>query len=605
MLQVYSNVPTPKEVDLSKQLLVLRRERDENEARLLKRINEMEAAVHQSEAQVTELTARLQSTRREQAYFQEEAVLKERKVWEQRLNDLQNALEDEKFQRQAQEHWQQHFAKGYTTNVITDPVEKILTQFSQQVAFTKNSHVPALVRAGCVEFLIQILRDSQNDLVIGPTLIALVHLSISTAAPHVRHVMVKAQVLPPLLILCEHSNNPAILTQCVKLIASLALYPPNKAIIASKNGIKLLVRLINAIQDDTVQPAAKSAEVVAQTLTALENLSFASETIRSQITALGGVLSIVAHIYETPDIHVRTHAARLMTNMACNHMLNQASIMSAEGDVALNHQLGAEETTDEILAAGTFLALSNLAHTDVNQASIGYSRALPLLVRYTVETTEPALLIATTTTMASLMYSCCLNKNRLALERAVEALLYLITEPERFDSNPNVLASTCRALSSFLITEGNCRLLRQHEGATRALVEFCVQATDVQVVRTSAMVLAALVPIESTKHEFIMEGKLLDVEEEGGLAALERARYTGYVSCEMEVPKWLENAIRILKTPFEQLRCNPRLDWFGEESLGQARRDDYVRPEFFQRTVLSEEYVSQIEPDDACKDTFY
>lgn len=67
--------------------------------------------------------------------------------------------------------------------------------------------------------------------------------------------------------------------------------------------------------------------------------------------------------------------------------------MSAQGDGFLVLKLIWTEATDEMQAA-CFLALSNLAHHEVNQEAIGYSKAIPAAVKAIVERTDPWLLFA-------------------------------------------------------------------------------------------------------------------------------------------------------------------------------------------------------------------
>ena len=65
-----------------------------------------------SNEKVVELTDRLQSSRREQAHFQNQAVLEERARWEKRLDEMQSQLAHEKFEKQAQMAWQARFIEG-------------------------------------------------------------------------------------------------------------------------------------------------------------------------------------------------------------------------------------------------------------------------------------------------------------------------------------------------------------------------------------------------------------------------------------------------------------------------------------------------------------
>ena len=327
-----------------------------------------------------------------------------------------------------------------------------------------------------------------------------------------------------------------------------------------------------------------------------------SNIIRAQITALNGAKHLVERLTMNDDPSICMYAARAIANLAYNHSLNQGRIMSEGGDSALVRQLGLFPDND-LVKAGIMTALANLAHTEVNQMSIGYSEALPLLVQYTVQSTCPELLFACTNAMASLMYAHLPNKNRFALQRAPEALLYLISEPERFHHDVHVLASACRALCTFALTEGNWRLVRQHDGSY-PLVQLCQTTHDDQLLRASAQAIAALVPSEGRKYELLQEGLGVPVEADGGIKALERCSFTAFTERGLEVPKWLTNALRIMKTPMHELKQNMHLDWYGETSAVHTRGEGLTRTELFDRTELSVEYRVEIEPDPLCHHFF-
>lgn len=137
-----------------------------------------------------------------------------------------------------------------------------------------------------------------------------------------------------------------------------------------------------------------------------------------------------------------------------------------------------------------------------------------------------------------------MNKNRVQHQRGVEALLYLITQPERYGSDARVLASVCRAIASFSVTVGNRRIIEEMNGV-RPIVQFCADARQREVIQCSAMAVAALVPSEGTKDMRMREGSLILVELEDGLAALTRAERFGF---DANAPTWLSEALHTMRS---------------------------------------------------------
>lgn len=206
--------------------------------------------------------------------MQQQAIVAEQEVWKAKLRDLAAILEHEKKEKVAQENWKNRFEKSTKAVNTMDPVQWTLAKVGQQVACLQGCWSGDIVQYGVVPFFSQILRQSANDLVIGPVLIALVHLSLfSSTSVNVSDFMVKAGILPPLLCLLESNENPAILSETLKLLGSIALYPGNKPVVAAKKGVKCIVRLLNAANDSDVQAAAKTDHVVEAALVALVNLT--------------------------------------------------------------------------------------------------------------------------------------------------------------------------------------------------------------------------------------------------------------------------------------------------------------------------------------------
>ncbi len=77
-----------------------------------------------------------------------------------------------------------------------------------------------------VHVLLISLMQFDSELVVGPAVLGLTHLSL---LPELKGEICKAGALPVLLRLIIYCKNTIILIQCCKLAASLALHPPNQS----------------------------------------------------------------------------------------------------------------------------------------------------------------------------------------------------------------------------------------------------------------------------------------------------------------------------------------------------------------------------------------
>ena len=264
----------------------LKQERDKTEGALARQVGQLEYELHQAKKQIVDLTERLHATRREQAFAQNEAVLVERAAWQRQIQAMKDTIAQEQYEKEAQNAWQQRFIEASKQrDVIHTPTERTMTKFSQNIAVLRNADIPEVVRFGVMEAMCQMLRESTNDLILGPTFIALVHASIHTCDEgvplKVSELLVKAGVLPALVCICEQNENAAVLQEALRLFASIALCTSNKSAIVSKQGVRAVVRLLYATSNPGIQPAASDPSVIRETLIALVNMAYRKCTVGS------------------------------------------------------------------------------------------------------------------------------------------------------------------------------------------------------------------------------------------------------------------------------------------------------------------------------------
>lgn len=524
------------------------------------------------------------------------------------------------------------FAHASHDDVPLDVVQVHLARFCQTIALLKSQYTKSCIQSGVLPFIAQILREHQNDLIIGCAAITLTHLSLYTNQKSLNNsqdsqqffnakiIIVKANLLSPLLHICVWNTNPNVLCEIIKLIASLAKNLSNKRAIASKQGVKILVDFLKIrIDENHVQQSAITVPVLVMIFTALVNLThgkkeipvwyiiklilfrIGSEIIQTQIVSLGGLPLIIEILNTISDMTTCTQGARLLANLAHKHFLNQGTIITYEGNVALVNQLKREDACGELKEA-CFWCFCNLAHHGNSQDAIGYSDAVPLIVHSLVQDTCPRILAAASAACASLCYSNMVNKHRFAQEHGAEALLLILSSPERYNNDNDVLSFACRALSSYLQADGSVRFITQLEGVF-SLVQLCANAVDSQVIRCSGMVVASLSPTEGERYDLESEGRPVLVTQYGGISVLERVRHSGYTQEGIPVPFWLEETLRVLSASSQELHQRPESDWLGVVgNVSESRLT--VRAEFYERGVLAHQFFTCIVPDETCSDFF-
>lgn len=100
--------------------------------------------------------------------------------------------------------------------------------------------------AGTPAFLSSML-TVKNDCVVGPASMALAHLSLHKET---KAAIAAANGIVNCVKLIEDNPNAPIVSQCCKTLASVAMLPANKPLMAGKGAIKSLVSAIQSVGPD-------------------------------------------------------------------------------------------------------------------------------------------------------------------------------------------------------------------------------------------------------------------------------------------------------------------------------------------------------------------
>ncbi len=246
-----------------------------------------------------------------------------------------------------------------------DPITFAFARFSLNVTLC-YADVPALyfLKSNIHVLLISLL-GFESELVIGPALLGLVHLSLHQ---EMKPAIVSAQGLPAVLNLLVKSDSSLILTQCGKLIASLALYFPNKSAIASSGCFHALLDVISGVR------RSNSEEIKNMACTATANIVNGSDANRVLSVELTGVPPIISVIQNCDSEALLIHAMQCLLNISYLNSYTTSKIIATGGDVALINILNSSDILRQSEIAWIALAtLSNMCNSETNQAHIGAS----------------------------------------------------------------------------------------------------------------------------------------------------------------------------------------------------------------------------------------
>ncbi|KAH9142826.1 hypothetical protein AeRB84_013124 [Aphanomyces euteiches] len=593
--RAYSNVPTPHEVDLSNQLLALQADRDVIEKRFEERILDLERQLREAAQREEEILAREQKIHLEQVQAQNDAILAERALWAAKLEEVSAQLALEMHNKETEKKWHDRFHQYACSPSIHPLADEVFARFGQTIALLPSSEAPHVVRAGVLDFLANVLRETTTDAVLGPVLIGLRHLSLYQGASPLRSEIVKAGALPPLVRICEVMTNPAILAEAARLMASLASCPLNKTAMAAKHAVRAMAHILTTYETQS----EKYASAIEAALQAMANLVHGSDTLRNQAANSGVVPCITRLLSDVDMIQVRLAAATALANIGFAGLSNQTAVVMAQGDMELTTQLGRAKNNHNYVSAAALLqwcalGLGNLAATSVTQISIGYTDAIPLMLQLLVDASNPELLEACGLAIGSLCYQCKVNKVRVASQNGIQVLLYVLSTPQRYGAHSRVLSAACLALATVISTDGNLRLLEDLDGHIPVL-DLCMTSEDPQVLLASSMAVAAQIPTLEYKFRTMRQGKPFKVQEAGGIAALERVALVTQIK-----PSWLQQRLDILGMSIQAMSKTMEAVVVVDETNPKSDEQESVWNEVMARQQLIVEALVEIHPDELC-----
>lgn len=235
-----------------------------------------------------------------------------------------------------------------------DPITFAFARFSINIVLCYADVPAAYFIKSNIHILLISLLGFESELVIGPALLGLVHLSLH---PEMKPAIVSGQVLPAILQLMTKSDSNIIITQCGKLLASLALHFPNKPLIASSG-------CYHAVLDTIGGNIRKNSEETKNTsVCACANIVMGQDANRVLSVELNGLLPLIAVLNHCDGEALIIHAVQCLLNISYLNSFTSSRILASGGDVSIINLLNSSDIMRQAELAWICLAtLSNICN---------------------------------------------------------------------------------------------------------------------------------------------------------------------------------------------------------------------------------------------------
>lgn len=255
-----------------------------------------------------------------------------------------------------------------------DPVTFAFARFALNICLCYNDVPASYFVSSKVHVLLISLLQFESELVIGPSIIGLVHLSLHE---EMKHEIVGGGVLPVLLKLMVYCKSTPILIQCCKLIASLSLHFPNKPQMANSGCFHAVIDLVSAVSTGATSAVRG---VACAAVANIVNGSDANRVLSVELDAIRPLLGIIQHLdYDVALLN----ALKALCNIAYLNSYASGKILSFGGDVIIVDMLSSGDILRKpLINQVALMALSNMCNSESNQSHIGSSKgAIDICVR--------------------------------------------------------------------------------------------------------------------------------------------------------------------------------------------------------------------------------
>jgi hypothetical protein len=263
--------------------------------------------------------------------------------------------------------WTNKFLSS-TSNESLDPITFSVCRFALNICLCFNDVTPQyIIKTKIHQHLVNYI-DLESELVIGPALMALCHVSLY---PELKGPIVAVGALPVLLRLMIHHDSKLIIAQAVKLCASLSLEYGNKTLMSQSGCMHAMFDLVLGVHQDV------DRHIQYNTLVALVNVMYKNDANRTLAVELNGIKPLLTILKSTSNEAIIVQAIQALANISYGNGYTANCILIAGGGEVLVEILESGDIVRQpVIAHAVLAAFSNMCNTDVNQSHVGSIKGL-------------------------------------------------------------------------------------------------------------------------------------------------------------------------------------------------------------------------------------
>lgn len=448
--------------------------------------------------------------------------------------------------------WVSTFA-ARTDDQILDPITFAFSRFALNVSMCYDVVSPAYYISSRIHYLLISLLGFQSNIVIGPALLGLVHLSLLY---EMKHEIVIAGSLPNILKLLVYNKSLTVLSLACKLTSSLAILEANKVQLTNAGCFHAVLDVIAGVNpevNDVVKGYACSAVC---------NLLVGNDANRALTIELDAIRPIITLLQMSVNEAAILNAIKALGNIAYNNSYTATAVLRARGDVIAVTVLEASDMLRQVELTRAGLALlTNLSNGDMNQSHVGSTKgALAIALRVCEHARDPLSVANAASFIIAITYRNIANKARVGSSGVISPLLkrlirYATREEEKYVL---CLEKVCAAMASLLLYHPNHEKLYDIGGLEEVL-RLGNTYSNKRLLQALAPIIAATVPNPAEYLKCHLDLTPVPAEVLGALPVLRRIKM--FVYGRDSVPEWLADAITTLSTPDEGLPALPVKDF--------------------------------------------
>lgn len=469
-----------------------------------------------------------------------------------RLRNTEAALEEERSEKRLLSTWLDSFVVNQHAAVELDAVDFAFARYALSLAIAApQASQERLIEAGVPTFLVGVVKASKKDLVCGPALLALTHVSFGIGP--MRKAIAGAGGPAALVERVRTGRRPPMLTHACRALSVLALDSSVRSNIVAIGGINALVDLLahanlrsssedrfTAELQDEEAPQLVTETVQEAALGALTHLAMESAAYRQLATEYGCAQPAVECLLFARDGGTVLNAALLLANLEYQSAVSAARCLRARSDTALCAVIEACDEAEVVSAC--FRALANCAVDESARVALSATNAPDICFSAIEKSTHHDVLGEAADCATAMSYMCLASKLRFAQLGAFRVICRTLEEYEESSESSEVMLAFARLNATLLALKANHLLFRDADGL-EIFSHFCLATENLELLRAVAMSIASVAPTPFERWEAMREEHKCSFEQTpDALRALRRCS----MWCGRASPDWLEGALASL-----------------------------------------------------------